>query len=99
MNCNRRLLLHVRNISFSYFHQIEGFVEESICGRPLGMAFDTISDNLIVSDAYYGIWSVDLNNGRKTLLVSPTEELDGKVKYHLFICLFIHNYANHLIKS
>lgn len=67
---------------FCYFQQIEGFVEESICGRPLGMAFDTISDNLIVSDAYYGIWSVDLNNGRKTLLVSPTEELDGKVRYY-----------------
>lgn len=45
------------------------------------MAFDTISDSLIVADAYYGIWSVDLNNGRKTLIVSPKEELEGKVYY------------------
>lgn len=83
---------------FSGFQQIEGFVEESICGRPLGMAFDTISDNLIVSDAYYGIWSVDLNNGRKTQLVAPTEELDGKVKYYLF--RHWHHYHHHyLIES
>lgn len=59
--------------------ELEGFIEESICGRPLGMAFDTISDSLIVADAYYGIWSVDLSNGRKTLLISPKEELEGKV--------------------
>lgn len=43
------------------------------------MAFDTIGNNLIVADAYYGIWSVDLSNGRKTQLVSPKDELDGKV--------------------
>lgn len=58
----------------------EGLTEESICGRPLGMAFDTIGNNLIVADAYYGIWSVDLGNGRKTQLVSPKEELDGKIR-------------------
>lgn len=58
----------------------EGFAEEKICGRPLGLAFDTIGNNLIAADAYYGIWSVDLSNGKKTLLVSPTEELDGKIR-------------------
>lgn len=61
----------------------EGIVQESICGRPLGLAFDTIGNNLIVADAYYGIWSVDLATGKKTQLISPTEELDGKV--HKFI--------------
>lgn len=58
----------------------EGFAEEKICGRPLGMAFDTLGNNLIVSDAYYGIWLVDLNNGKKTLLISPNEELDGIIR-------------------
>lgn len=43
------------------------------------MAFDTLGNNLIVADAYYGIWSVDLGNGKKTQLVTPNEELDGKV--------------------
>lgn len=60
-------------------NSIEGLSEEEICGRPLGIAFDTIGNNLIVADAYYGIWLVDLVNGKKTSLVSPTEELDGKV--------------------
>lgn len=62
-----------------FVQQTEGFAEEKICGRPLGMAFDTQGNNLIVADAYYGIWSVDLNNGKKSLLVAPNEEFDGKV--------------------
>lgn len=62
------------------FQIAEGFAQEALCGRPLGMSFDTIGNNLIVADAYYGIWSVDLGNGRKTQLVSPSEELDGKVR-------------------
>lgn len=44
------------------------------------MEFDTIGNNLIVADGYYGIWSVDLANGRKTQLISPDDELDGKVR-------------------
>lgn len=68
--------LHVMN-------KTEGVSEDEICGRPLGMAFDTIGNNLIVADAYYGIWSVDLNSGKKTQLVSPNEELDGKVTFSL----------------
>lgn len=53
------------------------------------MAFDTIGNNLIVADAYYGIWSVDLKNGRKTLLVSPKEELEGKVILMSYVFFFI----------
>lgn len=49
------------------------------CGRPLGIAFDTISDDLIVADAYYGIWSVNEKTGDKKQLVSPTIKLDGVV--------------------
>uniref|UniRef100_A0A2M4BIT6 Putative hemomucin n=1 Tax=Anopheles marajoara TaxID=58244 RepID=A0A2M4BIT6_9DIPT len=53
--------------------------EEEICGRPLGMAFDTKGSNLIVADAYYGLWSVDLaKGGEKRQLVSPDTVLDGK---------------------
>lgn len=54
-------------------------MEESICGRPLALAFDTQGDNLIVADAYYGIWEVKLATGQKTQLVSPDEVLPGDV--------------------
>uniref|UniRef100_A0A182M2X2 Strictosidine synthase conserved region domain-containing protein n=1 Tax=Anopheles culicifacies TaxID=139723 RepID=A0A182M2X2_9DIPT len=52
--------------------------EEETCGRPLGLAFDTKGSNLIVGDAYYGIWSVDLTTGNKQQLVSPDTVLEGK---------------------
>ncbi|KAG5679180.1 hypothetical protein PVAND_008769 [Polypedilum vanderplanki] len=49
-------------------------VEESICGRPLGLAYDTINpDQLIVADAYYGIWELNVKTGQKKNLVSPTK--------------------------
>ena len=55
-------------------------MEENICGRPLGMAFDTLSiDNLIVADAYYGIWEFNLTSEKKTNLVSPTDVLPGDI--------------------
>ena len=73
----------------------EGPHEESLCGRPLGLSFDTIGDNLIVNDAYYGLWQVDLKTGKKTQLVSPKDELDGKVSFdsialnsHRLTCCF-----------
>lgn len=59
---------------------LEGASEEKVCGRPLGMAFDTIGNNLVVADAYYGVWLVNLKTGKKTNLVSPNDELDGKVR-------------------
>ncbi|XP_036217108.1 adipocyte plasma membrane-associated protein Hemomucin isoform X2 [Bactrocera oleae] len=52
--------------------------EEARCGRPLGLAFDTQGNNLIVADAYYGIWQIDLNTNQKKLLVSPHQEQPGK---------------------
>lgn len=54
------------------------------CGRPLGFDFDTISNSLIVADAYYGIWSVDLVSLKKTQLIAPDQVLEGKVN-HVFI--------------
>ncbi|XP_036323266.1 adipocyte plasma membrane-associated protein [Rhagoletis pomonella] len=56
----------------------EDIFEEARCGRPLGLAFDTKGNNLIVSDAYYGIWEVNLNTNEKKLLVSPQQEQPGK---------------------
>ncbi|XP_058463081.1 adipocyte plasma membrane-associated protein Hemomucin [Malaya genurostris] len=61
--------------------------EEQICGRPLGLAFDTQSDSLVVADAYYGIWLVELSTGDKKQLVSGDIALDGKNikrKPHIF---------------
>lgn len=56
----------------------ESTAEEDVCGRPLGLAFDTQGYNLIVADAYYGIWLVDLSNGDKFQLVSRDTILPGK---------------------
>ncbi|XP_050334729.1 adipocyte plasma membrane-associated protein Hemomucin [Bactrocera neohumeralis] len=56
----------------------EEIFEEARCGRPLGLAFDTQGNNLIVADAYYGIWLIDLNTNQKKLLVSPQQEQPGK---------------------
>lgn len=56
---------------------------EEVCGRPLGLAFDTITDGLIAADAYYGIYLVDLKTGKVTTLVSPINQ-DGKVKNKFF---------------
>uniref|UniRef100_A0A182PNJ1 Strictosidine synthase conserved region domain-containing protein n=1 Tax=Anopheles epiroticus TaxID=199890 RepID=A0A182PNJ1_9DIPT len=52
--------------------------EEETCGRPLGMAFDTKGSNLIVADAYYGIWLVDLTTATQKQLVSTDTVLEGK---------------------
>ncbi|XP_004533668.1 adipocyte plasma membrane-associated protein [Ceratitis capitata] len=68
---------HVTHIT-KFGQPCEEIFEESRCGRPLGLAFDTQGNNLIVSDAYYGIWQVDLNSNEKKLLVSPNQELPGK---------------------
>lgn len=57
---------------------LEDIYEESRCGRPLGLAFDTQGNNLLIADAYYGLWQVDLGTNKKTLLVSPAQELAGK---------------------
>lgn len=55
-------------------------VEESICGRPLGLAFDTTNaDNLIVADAYYGLWELNVKTGAKKQLLSPDKDYGIKV--------------------
>nr|QKV49916.1 hemomucin [Locusta migratoria] len=55
----------------------DGFWEESICGRPLGLRFDK-HGNLYVSDAYYGVFKVNVGTGLVTKLVSPDIPINGK---------------------
>lgn len=55
--------------------------EEHICGRPLGMAFDTQGDNLIVVDAYYGLWEVNLKSNQKKQLVTPEQTIGVNVSW------------------
>lgn len=55
-----------------------GLSQEHVCGRPLGFAIDESKNILYVSDAYHGIWKVDLKNDKKQLLVSPRTAIDGR---------------------
>jgi len=50
---------------------------ENICGRPLGLEFDK-DGNLIIADAYYGLYKVNLKTDKKTPLVPSTLEINGK---------------------
>jgi len=52
--------------------------DDALCGYPLGLAFDTQGNNLIIADAHYGIWQVNLETKVKTMLVSPKEILPGQ---------------------
>lgn len=51
-----------------------------ICGRPLGLAFDTIGDNLIVMDSADGIFELNLDNGQKKQLVSDKDVIGSSVR-------------------
>uniref|UniRef100_A0A182M2S7 Strictosidine synthase conserved region domain-containing protein n=1 Tax=Anopheles culicifacies TaxID=139723 RepID=A0A182M2S7_9DIPT len=52
-----------------------GTYSERICGRPLGIDFDTKGNNLIVADPYLGIWQVHIKTGEKKLLVSKDKAI------------------------
>lgn len=55
--------------------------EENVpCGRPLGMAFDTIGDNIIVMHSYQGVFEVNLKSGKKKLLVSENNVIGVDVR-------------------
>lgn len=56
-------------------------MNDPVRGRPLGMNFDTIGDNLIVADAYYGIFEVNLKTGAKKQLIGADEIIDGIVSF------------------
>lgn len=59
-------------------------MEEAICGRPLGLAKDSINeDTLIVIDAYYGLWELNVKSGTKKQLLSPEKEFGVKVNHNV----------------
>lgn len=55
------------------------------CGRPLGMNFDTLGNNLIVSHSYHGIFEVNIETGEKTQLVKHDEVIGENVRIY-YIC-------------
>ncbi|XP_058812844.1 adipocyte plasma membrane-associated protein Hemomucin-like [Topomyia yanbarensis] len=57
--------------------ECQGHYDERECGRPLGMAFDTQGNNLIVVEAYTGIWQVQIKTGEKKQLVSLDVVIEG----------------------
>uniref|UniRef100_A0AAG5CWI8 Strictosidine synthase conserved region domain-containing protein n=1 Tax=Anopheles atroparvus TaxID=41427 RepID=A0AAG5CWI8_ANOAO len=52
-----------------------GTFSERLCGRPLGIDFDTKGNNLIVADPYLGIWQVHIKTGERKLLVPKTNAI------------------------
>ncbi len=50
------------------------------CGRPLSMEFDVVGNNLIVIHSSLGIFEVDLDSGKKKILVSPDEVVGTNVR-------------------
>lgn len=57
-----------------------GHEEKAPCGRPLGLAFDTIGDNLIVMHSHHGVFEVDLKSGSKKQLVSEADVIGKAVR-------------------
>lgn len=57
------------------------------------MFHDADHNRLIVSDAYYGIWEVDLKSGAKKQLISPDIEVQGANprKVSLFNSVVLHS--------
>lgn len=53
---------------------------EALCGRPLGMAFDVLGDNLIVMHSSLGVFEVSLKTGAKKQLVSENEQIGVDVR-------------------
>lgn len=69
---------HITHVA-KFGQPCEGHYEERKCGRPLGMVHDAVNNRLIVADAYYGIWEVDLKNGgAKKQLISPEIIVQGE---------------------
>ena len=52
---------------------------EYVCGRPLGLAFDTKTENLIVMDTSTGIFELNLKTGQKKQLVSDKDVIGSQV--------------------
>lgn len=57
--------------------ECQGVYHERECGHPLGIAFDTQGNNLIVIEPYFGIYQVQIKTGEKKLLVSLDQVIEG----------------------
>ena len=55
-----------------------GKYQEHICGRPLGMAINHQTKELVVADASYGLYSINLKTKAKTTLVPFGTIVQGK---------------------
>lgn len=69
--CCKLVFFLVNRMRYNEMHNflVPGF-PQFVCGRPLGLSFDTISNSLIVVDTYYGIFSLNLDNGSQRHLVT-----------------------------
>lgn len=54
----------------------KGFHEEEICGRPLGLRFNS-KGLLHVCDAYYGVMKVNITTGAVNIIAPINEPIDG----------------------
>ncbi|XP_018015688.1 adipocyte plasma membrane-associated protein-like [Hyalella azteca] len=54
----------------------EGYWEEKVCGRPLGLRFGH-DGKLLVADSYLGIFKVDVDAGTKEHLLDSKEPING----------------------
>ncbi|XP_050738951.1 adipocyte plasma membrane-associated protein Hemomucin-like isoform X2 [Eriocheir sinensis] len=54
----------------------DGPWQEDICGRPLGLRFAP-DGKLLVADAYFGLFSVDVDTGEKESLFDVKQEIEG----------------------
>lgn len=57
--------------------ECRGSFDERECGRPLGIAFDTQGNNLIVAEPYSGLWQVQIKTGEKKQLFTLDEVIEG----------------------
>lgn len=76
-------LLHRISFTFSWFQILlddEDNYETFPCGRPLGMAFDVLGNNLIVIHSSLGVFEVNLENGEKKVLVSDDDVIGEDVR-------------------
>eukprot|EP00771_Trimastix_marina_P001513 gnl/Trimastix_PCT/2594.p1 GENE.gnl/Trimastix_PCT/2594~~gnl/Trimastix_PCT/2594.p1 ORF type:complete len:432 (+),score=45.46 gnl/Trimastix_PCT/2594:83-1297(+) len=55
-------------------------VQESLCSRPLGLAWDTKDETLFIADAYHGLLSLKLSPICESLLENPQSSARGEMK-------------------
>lgn len=59
-----------------------------ICGRPLGLAFDTIENNLIVMDSSNGIYKLNIDTHEIDVIIAASQPYGSNVNFLLQILSF-----------